>query len=283
MNEYQNVASGISPGTIVFLIDASKTMNRPMPGSHKTQIEMANDLLREIIQAIVQVSLKGGKASDRYHLGIIAYSDKPYVCTNGIVSIREVTKLPSVTTIERTNTKEAFILARDLIINEINQWDDVKRKYSPPPMIIHLTDGIYTEGYGDPKPIVEEIKSIQVMDGNVLVENVLISPYLSVKADDYGSWMGYLPDDDLGDPYGNELLSMSSEIPENYRKALREKTDGKVSLVKGSKMMFPGSSEKFVKQAFVMALATDEVLARINSENRPDSIGDDPYSEKPLP
>lgn len=277
---YENVASSASPATIVFLIDASNTMNNRMVESQKSQIAMAMDIIEGIFIQIVQESTKGKVPADRYRIGIIGYSDKPIIYTDDIVSIREIKKIPNIPCGGRTNTKAAFEAARELIFREINKWDDQSRNLCPPPMIIHLTDGAYTEGYGDPKDVVDEIKGIEFKDGNVLVENILISRNLSVQASDYGKWMGYLPGDDLNDPYGNELLEMSSTIPETYRQVLKGKTDGKMDLVKGAKLMFPGASEDFVRNAFVMALATDQVLARYVEAEQPDSS--EIYTEPPL-
>jgi hypothetical protein len=104
---------------------------------------------------------------------------------------------------------QGFTFVRDLL----DQW----LKEHPngfPPTILHLTDGESTDG--DPASIGKEITSRRTNDGDILLFNCHVSSRHSVKIE--------YPSDDsrLPDEFSKMLFSISSHLPEQFRRAARE-------------------------------------------------------------
>jgi hypothetical protein len=232
-----------------------------MPGTgDKTRLHVVLDALKGILSEMTQRSFKQGTISARYRVGIIAYSDDEYDLLKGIRTIKEIyeSKLVPQTLdpINRTNTLKALTAAKKLVQEDVARWTTVEREKRPAPIVIHLTDGEYTESTGDPRAVAQEIQQIVVPDGNVLLENIFIRDNLKVGSLDVTAWPGYMKDEDTGDPYGNQLLSMSSPLPASYKTYLSEEG---YQLAAGSRMMYPGIRPEFVKLGFCASRGSDTV------------------------
>jgi hypothetical protein len=122
----------------------------------------------------------------------------------------------------------------------------------PAPLVCHLTDGGATGA--DPEPIVKRIMQMSVPDGNVLVENIFISPdVLPEPIRDPKRWPGIMADTVLRDEQANKLKNMSSPIPESYRTMMIESG---YRIEKGALLLFPGNNPELVSLGFQMSAAT---------------------------
>lgn len=103
-------------------------------------------------------------------------------------------------------------------------------------------------------PIANRIKKLEVKDGNVLIENVLIDDdAVLLKEYDSKVWPGIRGDNDLAKSYASRLLEMSSHLPErNRRYALKMG----YYLAKGSKMLYPGAQPEIINLGIVLTAAT---------------------------
>lgn len=270
---YENMATAISPALVIFVLDMSGSMGDAMPDG-KTRIDAVKRALHATATEMVQRSLRNRVVRPRYRVAMIGYSDDVYDILKGVQPIDAVAKMgiPKLPTMNRTNTAKALRLAKKVLEDEIARWPlevdglTTDPEDYPAPLVIHMTDGEYTESTGDPEPVVREIQQIAVPDGNVLVENIFVSDGLPVSTPDAKSWPGYTPTDDLGNPYANKLLSMSSLLPPLYSKTMQEM--GMAQVKPGTAMMFPGIDPEFVKLGFVMSMGTSTLLDRPKSRKK---------------
>lgn len=242
---YQNVATKNSPAYIIYAVDISGSMAAPMK-SGISRIEAVNRAIRSGIELMVQRSIKGNIISPRYRVAILAYSDSVYDVLGGFKPITEVAKneVPAFKPQSTTNTAACFKRIKDLILNEITATPDDIKKDLPPPLVIHITDAEFFEIQEDFVPVMKEIQSIAVPDGNVLIEHIYISDQIQEQSVALESWVGYSAGDITRSRFLDKLISCSSVIPESYRYSLSR--EQRVSLKQGAVMLFPGSSVEFI-------------------------------------
>jgi uncharacterized protein YegL len=250
---YQNEATSNSQALVVFLLDVSGTMGKPM-GS-QTRIQVVKDALKMTIKEMVQRSLKNKDLRPRYRVAMIAYSDEVYDILKGVQPIDVVAKMgiPKLEPLNRTDMTKGLRAVKKLLEQEKKNIT----KDCPAPLVIHMTDGEYTS-QDDPEPVIREIQQIEVADGKVLVENLFVSDELKVSIKDATSWPGYKLGDDLGNSYGNRLLTFSSPLPEIYRTVMM---DMGYSIQPNTVMMYPGIKPEFVQMAFVMSTVSGGINA----------------------
>jgi hypothetical protein len=199
---------------------------------------------------MVQRSTKGEVISPRYRLAMIAYSDQPEDILGSIRTIHEVVQKgkPRLSADGTTDTAAAFMIARDLLMQELPNIQHGHRA----PMVCHLTDGQFTGS--DPEPIAKEIMQMSNDDGHVLVENIYIGPELTKQPiPDTRAWPGVLDVSELKSQYARKLFNMSSPLPGSYATVLQEEG---YPFRPGSRMLIPGTSYDLIKLAFVMSGAT---------------------------
>jgi uncharacterized protein YegL len=243
---YQNEATSNSQALIVFLLDVSGTMGKPM-GEGQTRIQVVQNALKITITEMVQRSLKNKELRPRYRIAMIAYSDKVYDILQGVKPIDFVAQkgIPKLEPLNRTDMTQGLYAVKQLLEQEKKNIT----KNCPAPLVIHMTDGEFTSKE-DPERVIREIQNIKVDDGSVLVENLFVSDDLKVSIPEATKWPGYGRGDDLGNPYANRLLSFSSPLPEMYRTVMSELG---YSIQPNTAMMYPGIKPEFVQMAFVMS------------------------------
>ena len=247
---YQNQATSKTPALIIFLLDVSGSMGRPMRGG-VSRMQVVKDALKVVITEMVQKAIKQQKISPRYRVAMIAYSDDVYDILSGVIPIDAVARIgvPALKPLHRTNTTNGFRYVKKLLEQEVRNIGEK----DPAPLVIHMTDGEYTCPE-DPEPVVRAIQGIEVPDGNVLVENVFISEEFSIGTEDASLWTGFKRGDITGNTYGDRLLAMSSHIPELYWRSMWEM---EYSIEKDTVMMYPGVNSEFVQMAFAMSMGSD--------------------------
>ena len=250
--KYTNIATSDHRALIVYLLDISGSMGKPMAQTGKTRIEAVSDALYATIQEMVGRSAKQGVIRPRYEIAVYAYSDDVYDIYGGVRGIDYIDNkgIPQLHLQNRTNMVLGFESVRDLLVNEINSWTDDDKLSRPAPLVVHMTDAEFTERLGNPLPFVEEIKKMEVVDGNVLIENIFITEDIKTPTSDWSVFEGFRHGEILGNPFGETLLEMSSDLPEKYR-SLINRTQG-MNLQPGTTLMFPGITPEFVQGAFVI-------------------------------
>lgn len=263
---YSNTATSDYPALVIYLVDISGSMNKPLGKSGVTRIQAVSDALYMTMSEMVARSSKQGVIRPRYEIALYAYSEDVYDIYGGVKAIDDVANLgiPEMSPQNRTNMTAAFQFARDLIHKQVKQWNSADHANRPAPLIVHMTDAELKETFGNPMPYVDEIKSVQTGDGTVLVENIFISDTLTEIPDAPDAFSGFLASQSLGNPLADKLLAMSSPMPETYCKLINE-TEA-LNLQPGVQMMFPGTTPKFVRVAFAVSGVSG--VARVTAKEK---------------
>ena len=109
---YQVVATGDTPAYILYLIDASGSMEAMMPSTGKRKIDIISDLLEEIAIEMFRRSRRGGAISNRYQIALYIYGNTVEADTRDrFIPISDfIEQIPEFKQLNRagTNTKAAF-------------------------------------------------------------------------------------------------------------------------------------------------------------------------------
>src|SRR5579862_4956648 len=85
---YTQPATGLTPALVIYLLDASDSMNEPCGAASK--IDLVNQTLRAAIKDMVRRSMRDGMPQKRYRLAVFAYSTTPIDVLGGIHDLPEL-------------------------------------------------------------------------------------------------------------------------------------------------------------------------------------------------
>src|SRR5215469_10114133 len=144
---YTRPATSLQPALVLYLIDASHSMNDWCGTT--TKIDMVNKALREAIKDMVRRSMRDGVVQRRYKIAIFAYSTKVVDILDGICDLPDVVKhgVPVISPDGETDTTAGFAAVEALLRAHLEKFQT-----SPAPLICHLTDALITAG--NPVPVV---------------------------------------------------------------------------------------------------------------------------------
>ena len=244
---YSQPATTLTPALIIYVIDASDSMNEPCEDT--TRIEMVNRALRAGVKDMVRRSMRDGVVQRRYKLAIFAYSTQVVDVLGGIRDLPELlrTGVPELSAGGVTDTAAGFGAVEKLLEAHLKEFE-----YSPAPLVCHLTDGVFTTV--DPSPSILRIQETRVTDGPVLIENVYFADNMLRRAvSDWQQWPGVFRANELSDDYARFLFGLSSPLPETYRQNINNYG---YHLQQGAALFFPGVSSDLVRLAFAISSAT---------------------------
>lgn len=265
---YKNFASSESKALVIFLIDVSASMASKMPDGRLRHV-VVQDALQAAISQLTEFAFQSGEVLPRYRLLVLAYSEEIWDVFDGIKTIdAEEFHIPELPPQKKTNPAMALEYVHSVLEADLKNWSDDDLRFCPPPMVVHLTDAEISEQFEDPEPYAEAIKKINVPDGNVLMNNIYISPYLKVKTMDFNEWRGFFDEDSTGDPFGDKLLKMSSILPDTYQDALKEKLE--LNLQPSTRMFYPGTNLQFIRGGLVVSGSSSFVAQKRNTDNSED-------------
>jgi len=244
---YSQPATALTPALVVYLIDASDTMNEPCGAA--TKITLVNQALRAAVKDMVRRSMRDGVVQRRYKIAIFAYSTRVIDVLEGIRDLPDLLKtgVPELSAGGVTDTAAGFAAVEALLAGHLAEFQQ-----SPAPLVCHLTDGVFTTV--DPSPIIRRIQGMGVQDGTVLVENVYVADGMSRKpVADWQQWPGVLRENELANDYARFLFSLTSPMPETYRQNINNYG---YHIQAGAALFFPGFHSDLVRLAFVISQAT---------------------------
>src|SRR5215472_14776973 len=105
---YTQPATSLQPALVIYLIDASYSMNDWCGAT--TKINMVNKALREAIKDMVRRSMRDGIVQRRYKVAIFAYSTKVLDILNGFCDLPDLVKdgFPIISADGETDTAAGF-------------------------------------------------------------------------------------------------------------------------------------------------------------------------------
>ena len=244
---HTQAATSLAPALVIYLIDASYSMNDPC--GRTTKIDLVNKALREAIQDMVRRSMTNGVIQSRYKVAIFAYSTRVHNLLDGFCDLADLVKhgIPVITADGETDTEAGFSAVETLLQMQLPEF-----QASPAPLVCHLTDALITTG--DPVSVVQRIQAMTVDDGPVLVENVYVEDkVLRSPVVNWMQWSGVLKPKQLKSPYARFLCQLSSPLPDSYRQNINNYG---YHLQKGAALFFPGTQTELVRLAFAISMAT---------------------------
>ncbi len=244
---YTQPATTLTPALIIYLIDASDSMNEPCGSA--TKIALVNGLLQATLRDMVRRCMRNGVLRPRYKIAILAYSRTVIDVLQGVRDLPTVVQagMPELSASGVTDTEEGFKAVERLLEGQLPDLMD-----SPAPLVCHLTDAGFTTH--DPSASIQRIQAMRVNDGPTLVEHVYVADHmLRIPTRDWTTWGGARTRSELNNPYARYLFSQASPLPETYRHSIN---DYGYNLEPGAKLFFPGAQADLMRLAFVASTAT---------------------------
>jgi hypothetical protein len=259
---YEQRATLLTPALVIYLIDASDSMNEPYDTNQK-KIDLVQQALNMTIQWMVDhAHNKMGVLEDRYHIAILAYGttvlDVIKENTNldvarGILPLTGITKLGNLELHAggKSDMAAGFEAVEKLLQAHLSDY-----KRCPAPLICHFTDAGYTTK--DPMPVIRNIQKMRVDDGPILVEHVYTADHehmytpdhmLRKPVQDWRQWSGIVHPKDVTDLYARYFSSLSSPLPETSRENINASG---YHLQKGARLFFPGDHPQFIPLTFAI-------------------------------
>lgn len=244
---YTQPATSLTPALIIYLIDASHSMNDPC--GKTTKIDLVNQALKEALKDMIRRSIRDGIVQRRYKIALLAYNTKVVDVLDGVCDLPDLVErgIPVISAGGETDASVGFAAVEHLLQQHLTECQT-----SPAPLVCHLTDALIT--MGDPTPLVERIQAMTVRDGSVLVENVYVAEkMLRTTVHDWHQWGGVLKAGQLTSDYAKLFFRLSSPLPETYRQNINNYG---YHLKPGSALFFPGQHLDLVRLAFAISTAT---------------------------
>jgi hypothetical protein len=231
---YSERASRAHPVCVLFVIDQSGSMDEPLEGEKKADF-VARALNRSLQELVLQCSKDEG-VRDYFHVGVLGYYNGS--AENALVGELKVNLLNPISMLEQQPhhvedverkvpdgaggliTMQAkfpvwymprheggtpMSMALTVAAEALADWCDGHPE-SFPPVVIHLTDGMWTDK--DPESVASAIRQLSTNDGEVLLMNIHIAQ---------GGIPIAFPDDISkvrNEQYAQLLYRMSSVLPQ---------------------------------------------------------------------
>ncbi|HEY7348378.1 MAG TPA: vWA domain-containing protein [Ktedonobacterales bacterium] len=244
---YIQPATTLTPALIIYLVDASDSMNQMC--SDRSKMEVVNKALRLSLRDLWRRSMRDGMPQRRYKIAIFAYSTKVVDVLGGMVDLPELLQygVPQWSADGVTDMAAAFATVEAFLEKRLAEF-----QRCPAPLVCHLTDAVFTTT--DPSPAISRIQGMRVEDGPVLMEHVYVAERMLRKPiRDWYQWQGVRRASELADKYARFLLGLSSRLPEPYRHNINGYG---YHLQPGAMMFFPGIQHDLIRLAFVASIAT---------------------------
>lgn len=240
---YEADISRANPACFLFLVDQSGSMEAPIGGSEELKMDVAANVLNRTLDEISQRCSSGDDIRNYFHIGILGYTtdpsnypkitsvlpgtttESPFLQIGEVVDVAEVVEKTvkvsdgagGLVEIDQVfpmwiepsaeyGTPMCATLQRATYA--LNQWI-AQNPDSYPPIVIHITDGMSTDG--NPEPYGREVMNLSTNDGNVLVFNLHLSesPARPVQFPSL--------EEGLPGQFAELLFRMSSVLPQSFR------------------------------------------------------------------
>ncbi|MFN5933056.1 MAG: hypothetical protein ACK46D_02025, partial [Roseiflexaceae bacterium] len=286
---YTRAADSEYPALFIFLLDLSRSMYKDelkVNGQYRYQI--AEDIINDTINALVQKCLKGQETKPRYHVALIGYHKKNANIFQRVA--REITYKDSMNNksslkadikagIYPIGAVERITITNDLINKAIPAGSDMQRYPGGethmiqafdsvydlinahiksywechPPYVFHITDGANNQD-GDLIAAFERLTSLGTAYGNTLVATAYIGDDL-IHADT--NWSGITSQTVFTNKraeWAKMLRQISSKMPASFRAAIKKDLNKDIDA--DAYLFFPGTDHKMISAAITAAVST---------------------------
>jgi hypothetical protein len=244
VSEHVQWATRDTPGHVIYVIDVSWSMQRPLAG--RRRIEVGVECVNAHLDRLRRLCTTDGRMEDRYQVAVIAYSDRVFDLLSGFQPISATPpSLPSMDLRSSSEAAAAFSYARELLAGVAA---------SPPPLVLHVTDGSATGG-----DLVGAVGAL-VPNGRVDVAHLMCGnvPNWS-EAVHASDWHGVTRAAAAPLPNLRALSDSASLLPDEYRQQLR---NAGFLFVPDAVMVFPARFPTLVQQIAPLASNQASPLGR---------------------
>jgi hypothetical protein len=241
---YETIPTPENPAHIVFVVDLNKSLNTRIGG--QSLLKIVRRLLDISIGQMLFRSPGGQEEISAYRVAIITAGDKVNDLFDGFLPVEDILKrgIPQFD----PGRLSADALGAFRRVLELLQQELPKIQKGPAPIVVHLHAG---KPSGAIEPMAKRIMSIQVPDGNVLIENIYMGYNISDEAiTDPFKWSGVLLFNQ--DPSSEYFLNASSEIPKSYCCTMRR---AGFNLDEWAFMTVLGLTPNLLEMGFYLALS----------------------------
>lgn len=249
---YTKQATKNGPALILFVLDLSLPEQSTLTADQK--IRGIQDYLRRVCVRMVQFATKGRIIAKRYRLSIIGYHATMTDLLGGIQDLETLAQngIPQIALQPGINPTAAFTYVTQLLQEELPLLEN-----SPAPLVCHLIDNdipIDTELTA----AITGLMQLAVPDGNVLIENILLSYCFAKQKRSSNDWAGVIYPEQLPDNNATQWFTLSSTFPHSYLLNLNEYG---YTMKPGCKMLLPRDCLDVAELALVPAVRTSPVMA----------------------
>ena len=89
---YELLATSLTPALIIYLLDVSGSMGRPLRSTPK--IDYVSKALQRSLKQLINLSLQGSTIAPVYRLAMIAYSESITDVWGGIITVADLLRNP---------------------------------------------------------------------------------------------------------------------------------------------------------------------------------------------
>lgn len=220
-----------NPALLLFLIDCSYSMSEKYADTGLTKGEYLAKITNESIDQVILSCEKGDEIRAYFEIGVIGYGDavEEILPIQTVIDLANSPKkmvkkemdgieiqapiwLEDPTREVNTDMQKGFARAREIL----NGWC-LDHKASFPPVLIHVSDGKWTEG--SPVTMAQEMQQdVYTDDGPAIIMNIHISQS--------GDPLTFPDAEPTGDEHMTGLFQMSSVLPDSFLDRAKEKYPG---------------------------------------------------------
>jgi hypothetical protein len=247
---YTAEISRVNPSCLLFLIDQSGSMDKPLGGSPKQPKKaerLADAINRVLYELVIRCTRSHNEGPrDYFDVGVIGYGSDEHgnsrvgpalgglLMGRDLVPISELANHPARVEVRPRKVEDGagglveetvkFAIWLDPVAEGNTPMGEALRQArtllepwvqthpnSFPPIVINITDGDATDDNRDPRPAAEVLRTLATTDGNVLLFNLHLSSHPGMPLLYPESATG------LVDPFAQQLFEMSSVLPPSMR------------------------------------------------------------------
>ena len=248
---YMKPATAHTPALIIYLIDASVSMNEQCGTT--TKIDAVSKAYYKAVQLMVQRSMRDTLVLPRYRVAILAYNNAAVI--DVLDGIRNLSDLVETGRFIIAPAGQYADAARGFAeVEQLLLFSQSAFQHGPAPLVCHVSGmPLSQQDASSVMRIVRRIRAIQVDDGRVLVENIYVSENaLPAAVHDWQQWEGVLREKDLANDDAKMLYHLSSSLPAAYRQSIN---DYGYQLHEKAALFFPGLHQELVDLAFTASIS----------------------------
>lgn len=241
---HETIPTTENPAHIIYVIDINNSLKTRI-GDH-SQLVIIHKLLEISLAQMMFRSPGRQKGPSAYRVAIITAGAKAEDLFGGFIPAEEILE-KGIPPFDPAGSYTDALGAFERII-KLLQRELPHMQKGPAPIVVHLHAGKPT---GAIEPMAERIMSMQVPDGNVLIENIYVGKNVSEEmiVDPY-KWGGVLLFSK--DPSSENFLNTSSEIPNSYCRTMR---NAGFNLDEWAFLAVPGHVLDLLVMGFYLALS----------------------------